>query len=114
MTARAVLLLIAPLIALALPACAQEPETILNQKEWSVGGVRMGGEQYFTCATTDASHSDDSLWLQVTELANQNLINEVSVMHPGDTQATASFSPSTTAIGSGRPRATAARSWRSC
>jgi len=91
MTARAALLVSAPLIALALPASAQEPETILDQKEWTVGGVRMGGDQYFTCAATDASHSDDSLWLQVTEIASQNVINEVSVMHPGDSQATAAI-----------------------
>lgn len=91
MTARVVLLLSAPLLTLALPACAQEPETILDQKEWPVGGVGMGGDQYFTCAATDASHADDSLWLQVTELASQNVINEVSVEHPGDLQATAAI-----------------------
>jgi len=90
MTARAILLSIAPLAALALPALAQEVESILNQKEWSVGGVGMGGE-YFTCAATDASHSDDSLWLQVTETPSRNVINDVSVDHPGGPQATAAI-----------------------
>ena len=86
---RAILLLTASLVALALPARAQEVESILDQKEWSVGGVGMGGSEYFTCAATDASHSDDSLWLQVTEIPSRNVINEVSVEHPGESQPAA-------------------------
>jgi hypothetical protein len=88
MTARVVSLVIAPLIALALPAWAQEVQSILNQAEWSVGGVGIS-DQFGTCAATDASHSDADIWLQVTETPSQGIINEVSVMHPGDPQATA-------------------------
>ena len=90
MTASVVSLVIAPLIALALPAWAQEVQSILNQTEWSVGGVGIS-DQFATCAATDASHSDADIWLQVTETPSQNVINEVSVMHPGDPQATAAI-----------------------
>ena len=88
MTPRVISLLIAPFIALALPAWGQEVESILNQTEWSVGGVGIS-DQFGTCAATDASHSDADIWLQVTETPSQGVINEVSVMHPGDPQATA-------------------------
>jgi hypothetical protein len=90
MTASVVSLVIAPLIALALPAWAQEVQSILNQTEWSVGGVGIS-DQFATCAATDASHSDADIWLQVTETPSQGVINEVSVMHPGDPQATAAI-----------------------
>jgi hypothetical protein len=82
--------LVALALSLALPAWAQEVESILNQKEWSVGGVGISDE-YGTCAANDASHSDADIWLQVTETLSQNVINEVSVMHPGDPQATAAI-----------------------
>ena len=42
MTARAILLSIARARRLALPTRAQEVVSILNQKEWSVGGVGIG------------------------------------------------------------------------
>ena len=90
MRPRVVSLLIAPFVVLALPAWAQEVESILNQTEWSVGGVGIS-DQFGTCAATDASHSDADIWLQVTETPSQNVINEVSVMHPGDPQATAAI-----------------------
>jgi hypothetical protein len=77
-------------LSLARPTRAQEVETILNQKEWPVGGVGISHE-YGTCAATDASHADVDIWLQVTETPSQNLINDVSVMHPGDPQATAAI-----------------------
>jgi hypothetical protein len=70
-------------------ARAQEVVTILNQKEWSVAGVGIGGDKYATCAATDASHADASIWLQVTETPSHGTVNEVSVMHPGDAPATA-------------------------
>ncbi|HZF35848.1 MAG TPA: hypothetical protein VE914_18785 [Candidatus Angelobacter sp.] len=81
--------LVAFALCLALPTQAQEVVSILNQKEWSVAGVGISADEYGTCAATDASHADASLWLQVTETPSQNVINEVSVMHPGDPQATA-------------------------
>jgi len=71
------------------PARAQEVVSILNQKEWSVAGVAIAADEYGTCAATDASRADASIWLQVTETPGQDLFNEVSVMHPGDPQATA-------------------------
>jgi hypothetical protein len=82
--------LVALALSLALRAWAQEVESILNQKEWSVGGVGISDE-YGTCAANDASHSDADIWLQVTETPSQDVINEVSVMHPGDPQATAAI-----------------------
>jgi hypothetical protein len=92
MTTRAVLYATgAVLIALAAIASAraQEVVSILDQKEWSVAGVGIGADEYGTCAATDASHADASLWLQVTETPGHNVFNEVSVMHPGDPQAAA-------------------------
>jgi hypothetical protein len=83
--------LTAVLITLALPTRAQEVVSILNQKEWSVAGVGVAADEYGTCAATDASHTDADIWLQVTETPSQNVINEVSVMHPGDPQATAAI-----------------------
>ena len=82
--------LIALALCVALPAWAQEVQSILAQTEWSVGGVGIS-DQFGTCAATDASHSDADIWLQVTETPSQNAINEVSVMHPGDPQATAAI-----------------------
>jgi hypothetical protein len=70
-------------------AGAQEVVSILDQKEWSVGGVGIGADEYATCAATDASHADASIWLQVTETPSQGTVNEISVMHPGEPQATA-------------------------
>jgi len=88
----------APLIALAMfastlaiPTRAQEVVSILNQKEWSVAGVGISADEYGTCAATDASHADASIWLQVTETPGHDMFNEVSVMHPGDPQATAAI-----------------------
>jgi hypothetical protein len=75
----------------SLPTRAQEVVSILNQKEWSVAGVGIAADAYGTCAATDASHADADIWLQVTETPSQNLINDVSVMHPGDPQATAAI-----------------------
>jgi hypothetical protein len=83
--------LIAVALSLALPTRAQEVVSILNQKEWSVAGVGVAANEYGTCAATDASHADADIWLQVTETPSQNVINEVSVMHPGDPQATAAI-----------------------
>jgi hypothetical protein len=92
---RAILSATAALVALALlsalPARAQEVVTILDQKEWSVAGVGIGADEYATCAATDASHADADIWLQITETAGHDLFNEVSVMHPGDPQATAAI-----------------------
>lgn len=65
--------------------------SILNQKEWSVAGVGIAADEYGTCAATDASHADASIWLQVTETPGHSVFNEVSVMHPGDPQATAAI-----------------------
>jgi hypothetical protein len=81
----------ATIIALAMIAAAraQEVVSILNQKEWAVAGVGTGADEYGTCAATDASHADASIWLQVTETPGNGVFNEVSVMHPGDAQATA-------------------------
>jgi hypothetical protein len=90
--------LIALGLSLALPTRAQEVVRILNQKEWSVAGVGISADEYGTCSATDASQADANIWLQVTETPFQNLINEVSVMHPGDPQATAA----TLQIGSDR------------
>lgn len=85
----------ATLVALALsparPTRAQEVVSILDQKEWSVAGVGISADEYGTCAATDASQADADIWLQVTETPFQNIINEVSVMHPGDAQATAAI-----------------------
>jgi hypothetical protein len=92
MTTRAVLYATgAVLIALAAIAAAraQEVTSILDQKEWSVAGVGIGADEYGTCAATDASHADASLWLLVTETPGRDVFNEVSVMHPGDPQAAA-------------------------
>ena len=86
---RATLLVVA--LFLALPTQAQEVVSILSQKEWSVAGVGISADEFGTCAANDASHSDASIWLQVTETPSQNVINEVSVMHPGDPQATAAI-----------------------
>lgn len=82
--------LVAVALCLALPTRAQEVESILEQKEWSVGGVGIS-DQFGTCAATDPSHSDADIWLQVTETPSQGVINEVSVMYPGDPQATAAI-----------------------
>ena len=79
------------ILCLVHPARAQEVVSILNQKEWSVAGVGISADEFGTCAANDASHSDASIWLQVTEIPSQNVINEVSVMHPGDPQATAAI-----------------------
>lgn len=79
----------AAVIALSAAARAQEVVTILNQTEWSVAGVGIGADQYGTCAATDASRADASIWLQVTETPGHAIFNEVSVMYPGDAQATA-------------------------
>lgn len=79
----------AAIIALGASARAQEVVSILDQTEWSVAGVAAGADQYGTCASTDASHADASIWLQVTETPGRDVYNEVSVMHPGDAQATA-------------------------
>jgi hypothetical protein len=85
----------AALLALGLSLAhltrAQEVVSILNQKEWSVAGVGISADAYGTCAATDATHADADIWLQVTETPSQNLINDVSVMHPGDPQATAAI-----------------------
>jgi hypothetical protein len=85
----------ATLVGLALsparPTRAQEVVSILDQKEWSVAGVGISADAYGTCAATDASHADADIWLQVTETPSRNTINEVSVMHPGDAQATAAI-----------------------
>jgi len=89
--ARVVLVAAAPFIAFGVAAVAQAQEvvSILNQKEWSVAGVGIGADEYATCAATDALHADASIWLQVTETPSQGTVNEVSVMHPGEVQATA-------------------------
>jgi hypothetical protein len=87
MAARAILF--ATAFSLALPTWAQEVVSILDQKEWSVAGVGIGADEYATCAATDASRADASIWLQVTETPGHNLFNDVSVMHPGEPQATA-------------------------
>jgi len=89
--ARVVLVAAAPFIAFGVAAVAQAQEvvSILNQKEWSVAGVGIGADEYATCAATDASHADASIWLQVTETPSQGTVNEVAVMHPGEAQATA-------------------------
>jgi hypothetical protein len=93
LTTRAILFATAAVAAVAQPpappARAQEVVSILNQKEWSVAGVGIAADEYGTCAATDASHADASIWLQVTETPGHDLFNEVSVMHPGDPQATA-------------------------
>ena len=81
----------AAIIALSASARAQEVVSILNQKEWSVAGVGISADSYGTCAATDATHADADIWLQVTETPSQNVINDVSVMHPGDPQATAAI-----------------------
>ncbi len=93
MTTRAILLATAAVVALGMVAAAraQEVVSILDQKEWSVAGVGIAADEYGTCAATDASHGDASIWLQVTETPSNNVINEVSVMHPGDPQATAAI-----------------------
>jgi hypothetical protein len=83
------LLVTLALVALPLPARAQEVVTILDQKEWSVSGVGFGGDQYGTCAATDASRADADIWLQVTETPGHQSFNEVRVMHPGPERATA-------------------------
>lgn len=80
--------LVAVALCLTPPTLAQEVENILDQKEWSVVGVGIS-DQFGTCAAADASHADADIWLQVTETPSQGVINEVSVMHPGDPQATA-------------------------
>jgi hypothetical protein len=49
------LLLLAWLLLPMLPAAAQEPMTILAQKEWSVRGVCVGLDQCGFCAATDVS-----------------------------------------------------------
>ena len=78
-------------LSLAHPTRAQEVVSILNQKEWSVAGVGISADSYGTCAATDATHADADIWLQVTETPSQNVINDVSVMHPGDPQVTAAI-----------------------
>ncbi len=68
MTTRTILFATAAVVAVAQPlARAQEVVSILNQKEWSVAGVGIAADEYGTCAATDASHGDASMWLQVTE-----------------------------------------------
>ena len=91
MNTRVVLLAAASFIACAMGprAHAQGVVSILDQKEWSVAGVGIGADEYATCAATDASHADASIWLQVTETPSQGTVDEVSVMHPGEAQATA-------------------------
>ena len=76
---------------LAIPTRAQEFVSILDQKEWSVAGVGISADEYGTCAATDASHSDSNIWLQVTETPGNDVFNEVSVMHPGEAQASAAI-----------------------
>lgn len=83
------LLVTLPLLALPLPASAQEVVTILDQKEWSVSGVGFGNDQYGTCAATDASRADADIWLQVTETPGHQSFNDVRVMHPDPERATA-------------------------
>ncbi len=51
------LILLAWLLLPMLPAAAQEPMTILEQKEWSVGGVCVGLDQCGFCAATDVSQA---------------------------------------------------------
>src|SRR5258705_9133617 len=47
------LILLAWLLLPMLPAAAQEPMTILEQKEWSVGGVCVGLDQCGVCVGLD-------------------------------------------------------------
>ena len=85
------LILLAWLLLPMLPAAAQEPMTILEQKEWSVGGVCVGLDQCGFCAANDVSQAGIALRVEPPK--------EVSVAlsdHPGVSAvlleiATASF-----------------------
>ena len=58
------LILLAWLLLPMLPAAAQEPMTILAQKEWSVGGVCVGLDQCGFCAATDVSQPGIALRIE--------------------------------------------------
>ena len=55
------LILLAWLLLPMLPAAAQEPMTILAQKEWSVRGVCVGLDQCGFCAASDLSQAGIAL-----------------------------------------------------
>ena len=55
------LFLLAWLLLPMLPAAAQEPMTILEQKEWSVRGVCVGLDQCGFCAANDVSQAGIAL-----------------------------------------------------
>jgi hypothetical protein len=76
-----VALALAGLPAGAVPARAQEVETILEQMEWRASGVCVGADQCGACTATDAAA--DGILLRVTPP------NGVSVEIPRDSKATA-------------------------
>src|SRR4029077_15685719 len=55
------LILLAWLLLPMLPAAAQEPMTILEQKEWSVHGVCVGLDQCGFCWASDQSQAGIAL-----------------------------------------------------
>jgi hypothetical protein len=72
------LILLAWLLLPMLPAGAQEPMTILEQKEWSVGGVCVGLDQCGFCAATDVSQAGVALRVEPPRDVSVSLSD-----HPG-------------------------------
>jgi hypothetical protein len=76
------LVLLAWLLLPMAPAGAQEPMTILAQKEWSVGGVCVGLDQCGFCAASDLSQPGIALRVQPPKDVSVSLSD-----HPGVTSA---------------------------
>jgi hypothetical protein len=77
-TMRYRLILLAWLLLPMLPAAAQEPMTILEQKEWSVRGVCVGLDQCGFCAATDVSQAGVALRVEPPRDVSVSLSD-----HPG-------------------------------
>jgi hypothetical protein len=73
------LILLAWLLLPMLPAAAQEPMTILEQKEWSVHGVCVGLDQCGFCWASDQSQAGIALRVEPPKAVSVSLSDRPGV-----------------------------------